>query len=598
MKPYFTTLFRILSKRGRRNLKIAAVVMLVISVMEGLALLLLSPLLQLLTNGDVTRPTKAIRLLERLTGLEQSALVRVLVISVVGMYLCKDVIAIIIGRKIARLAAAEEVRVAERLLLGYLHAPYASHLTRNSGELLRTLTGSLRAAFGSPFVTACTALGDVMSVPIVAAVMIVADPLVAMIAVVYFGVVIAVYQHFINRPIRQAARVAHEQSGHAVRLTQEALTAVKEIKVRGVEREISDQVHDSRKQIAESFRRISVSSSEPRYVLEMALVGGAVLVATLSFSLKSSAEAVASIGVFLVGSFRLMAPMNKVSSVVNQARSTLPALQQIEADLNDMPPPARRRRVPLAERPGVVFPGLECEDVRFAYIDGVDVLREVNLTLSPGESIALVGGSGAGKSTLVDVILGLLEPNSGSVRVGGRTITEMGDTWRQMVGYVPQVITLLDASVAANVALGVPSDEIDEDRVLEVLQKAQLQDVIAGLPHGIHTVVNEGGLRLSGGQRQRLGIARALYHEPSLLVLDEATSALDNETEAKFSDVMDSMRGTIASITVAHRLSTIRNADRIYYMEDGRVAAAGTFKQLQRKWAPFRTLVELSALPG
>jgi len=239
---------------------------------------------------------------------------------------------------------------------------------------------------------------------------------------------------------------------------------------------------------------------------------------------------------------------------------------------------------------------LALRDVTFSYVHGVPVLDHVTFDIDQGDAIGLVGGSGAGKSTLVDLLLGVQEADSGEVLVDGWPIHSVRRQWQSMIGYVPQSIVLFDATVRANVAFGVPDADVDDERVWEVLGLAQLTDVVLQLPLQLDGMIGEGGVQLSGGQQQRLGVARALYHEPRILMFDEATSALDNETEFKLTEVFEGFKGRLTTITIAHRLSTVRRCDRLLYLEHGKLLGDGTFEELERTSPGFRRLVELASL--
>jgi ABC-type multidrug transport system fused ATPase/permease subunit len=232
--------------------------------------------------------------------------------------------------------------------------------------------------------------------------------------------------------------------------------------------------------------------------------------------------------------------------------------------------------VPMAFRTGISL-----ENVSYRYPTGhADALSDVSLTMPHGSSVGLVGGSGAGKSTLVDIILGLLDPSSGRVTVDGVDIGSNVRGWQDQVGYVPQSIFLCDDTLRRNVAFGIPDGRVDEAAVRRALRAAQLEDFVAALPQGLDTTVGERGMKLSGGQRQRIGIARALYHDPQVLVLDEATSALDTETEKGVMEAVNALHGAKTLIIIAHRLTTVANCDLLYKLENGRVVQSGSFAEV------------------
>jgi ABC-type multidrug transport system fused ATPase/permease subunit len=238
----------------------------------------------------------------------------------------------------------------------------------------------------------------------------------------------------------------------------------------------------------------------------------------------------------------------------------------------------------LGHVPQLAFENIEVDSLVFSY-EGIEspVLKNVNVHIRKGEAVGFVGQSGSGKSTLIDIMLGLLHPQGGLVSVNGQRIDDVKQSWQQQIGYIPQTIFLMDDSLRRNIAIGIADKEIDELAITEALKSAQLEDFVASLPEGIDTVVGERGVRLSGGQRQRIGIARALYHRPSVLVLDEATSSLDTETEHGVMQAVQALQGDKTVIIVAHRLSTVEYCDRLYRLDAGRIVDEGTFDEVMNR---------------
>jgi ATP-binding cassette, subfamily B, bacterial PglK len=330
----------------------------------------------------------------------------------------------------------------------------------------------------------------------------------------------------------------------------------------------------------------------------MFILGGGLL--ALVLALTGEDDAFAILGLFIAAGFRLLPTLYRFVSSATTFKTGLAAVELVCDDIAEL------EGAIAADRARPVSPGsipslereLRLDDVAFSYGDASRlVLDGVSLTIRRGESAAIVGTSGAGKSTLVDLVLGLHHPLRGSIRVDGVDIASDLEGWQRQIGMVPQDVYLLDASLRENVAFGVPEDGIDEERVRDAIHRAQLEAFVAGLPDGLDTVTGERGVRISGGQRQRLGIARAFYVDPRVLVLDEATSALDNRTEAELSATIDQLRGTLTMIVIAHRLSTVKNCDHVFLLEHGHLSASGSFEELLESSPAFAKLAELARLP-
>jgi ATP-binding cassette subfamily C protein len=325
-----------------------------------------------------------------------------------------------------------------------------------------------------------------------------------------------------------------------------------------------------------------------RYLLETALVVGAVLVVAVAGAAGGEAGALSAVGLVLAGAFRLLPALNRVLFLMNQVQYNGPALDLVEREVEayatigrDAPQHADADALRLGRE-------LRVESVRFSYPTRSEpALHVVDLVVRPGESVGIIGPTGSGKSTLLDVILGMLEPDAGRVTVDGVPLEECREGWQRSIGYVPQDVYLVDDTMRANVALGWRGSEIDDEAVRDAVHLAQLDEVVEQLPDGLDTIVGERGVRLSGGQRQRLGLARALYVRPSVLVLDEATSNLDTTTEERIVETLSGLPGGLTTIVVTHRVSTVRDCDRVLYLENGKVRAVGTFDELVERVPEF-----------
>ncbi|MDE2290569.1 MAG: ABC transporter ATP-binding protein, partial [Elusimicrobia bacterium] len=333
-------------------------------------------------------------------------------------------------------------------------------------------------------------------------------------------------------------------------------------------------------------------------ILPSPTIQGAAVVAMISLAMifiaggRPAAEIVPLLAVFAAAGFRLMPSLSRLSVALSLTRQHESVVEGVLAVLAEDP------AAPAAEGAEVGFrSAIELDDLRFSYVPGVPVLDGVSLRVAHGSFVALAGGSGAGKTTLVDVLMGLLEPQSGRVVVDGKQVTpEAMPAWRRRIGYIPQTLFLFDDTIAANIAFATDPAKVDRERVAECARLAQLESLVAGSPQGLETKIGERGSRLSGGQRQRLGIARALYRDPDLLVMDESTSALDGITEAEILETLKSLRGRKTILVIAHRAATVREADVVVLLKGGRVAAVGSYDDLAAKDAHFAALMSHETL--
>lgn len=588
-------LLRVLPPGSRRFLLTYGVLTAALALLDLVALGLVGTLLQsVLSGGETSLPL--VGDLGSTTG-QVTALVTVCVVIVL-----KGVCAVALLRLATRRFARHEVAIGDRLLAAYLASPWEDRLAKNTSELVRTVDVGVGVTVAGVLIPSMTLFGEVGTMLAVVVAIVVFDPLVAAVTIVYLLLVAALLAGVISPRAVASGRENRTWSQRTVRVLSEALGALKEVTLAGRTPDVQERVHATRTQSSRARAEASFLGQVPRYVLETALILGFALIAGVGYlagagSGNGVARAVAAVGMFGVAGFRLVPSLTRMQTVQSTVNSNAAYARQVVADITDSEALLARR---AAERPQheltVEHPDIVLHEVTFTY-PGADVpaLDRVSLHIPAGSHVAFVGASGAGKSTMVDILLGLLEPTSGHVEVGGERLELVLDSWRRRIGYVPQDVSLFDATVAENVALTWDVEKVDEARVRTALARAQLLETIDAREGGIYARIGERGVALSGGQRQRLGIARGLYNDPRVLVMDEATSALDTATEAAVTRAIDDLHGDVTVITVAHRLATIRDSDIVFFLRDGRLVAQGTFEEVVAQVPDF---AEQAALAG
>ena len=386
----------------------------------------------------------------------------------------------------------------------------------------------------------------------------------------------AVYFLIVRRKVRTFGQEDREIAAQMMKAIFQSMGGIKEVKIMGREKFFVDVYTAAGQEMVHRKRRYAILSAIPSRLIETLCMGGILAVIAIKIvSGEPLAELVPGLSAFAVAAIRLLPRANAINSHINGITYALPSLESLYEELIDSEKQEEERQEEIARKKAekkTVSVGRENDifvrNVTFTYPEKeVPVLKNVNLNIPYGTSIGIVGVTGAGKTTLVDVILGVLKPQEGTICYGTLDIHEDYAEWQRHIGYIPQNIYLTDESIRKNVALGIPEDEIDDDAVWKALENAQIADFVRTLEEGLDTVVGERGVRISGGQRQRIGIARALYHDPEILFFDEATSSLDNETEAAVMESIKSLSGNKTMIIVAHRLTTIEHCDKVFRVE-------------------------------
>jgi ABC-type multidrug transport system fused ATPase/permease subunit len=484
--------------------------------------------------------------------------------------------------------------LSDELFGGFLAQPYGFHVMRDAASLSNTVFSHVNGAITQALAPMLLGLARVFVVISLLALLVAKDPVIALAALGLFGVAYAgVYGALRGRQTNLGSTLA-EAAEDRYRVVLEALGAIKELLVLGRSQESRARFNAASLRYFRSSSLNSAISVLPRYLLESVAFGGIVLVTILLvLSGGGMAQTIPTLALYAFAGYRMMPALQQIYASAVALRFAGAAVDALERDLVEcrsaLAQVPRTAGTAVLPRDGV----LAVRDVTFSYPSADrPALHDVSLEILPRQTVGVVGRTGSGKTTLADLLLGLYEPASGVITYGGQPLTrEAIASWRQQVGYVPQGVFLANASIAENIALGVPAAERDLEKVRRAAQLAQADEFISALPLGYDTDVGERGVRLSGGQRQRLGIARALYHDPSFLVFDEATSALDGMTEEAVMSALRRLSGSRTIFLIAHRLRTVESCDQIFVMEAGRLVAVGTYAELERNSAAFRRLL-------
>ena len=554
------------------------------------------------TGVQSTQPGNRVATALELIGLSNLTFqnqVAVLGISAAGILVLRTILSIVVTRRIFYFLSRRGAIISTNLISRLLSQPLWRIQERSSQETLYSVTFGVTSITLGVLGTAITLVADVSLLVIMIFALFIVDPIIAVTSIVFFGTMGFVLYRIMNVKAHKLGELNSEISILSHEKIIEVLESYRESLVRNRRDYYSREIGKLRLKLADILAEMQFMPNVSKYVIESGIVIGAVLIAGIQFALQDARNAVGTLSVFLAAGTRIAPAILRLQQSAIQIQSgigaAIPTLALIESLKNA--PMVREADDKLDVVHSAFDPSISLKGVGLTY-PGKDLpaLENISLELVSGKSLAIVGSTGAGKTTLVDVLLGVLPADTGGISISGKPPLEAISNWPGAISYVPQDVTISNGTFRENVGLGFPKEVVTDELVWSALETAQLANFVRELPLGLDTPVGERGAKISGGQRQRLGIARAMFTRPKLLVLDEATSSLDGQTESDISDAIQQLKGSVTVVMIAHRLSTVRNADQVIFMGKGLILAQGTFEEVRRAIPDFDNQATLMGL--
>jgi len=523
---------------------------------------------------------------------EQLALAGALVL--IAVFLSKNGLLVVLKFVQTRYTTGRRANISSRLFRAYVNSPYPFHLQRNSSVSIRNVTNDVYQVVQNGISPLLNLLKELSMITGIIILLLAVEPLITFFVVAAIGGTGGAFYAYVRRKISKRAEIIQALSGEMYKIVIEGLRGIKDVKVLGREEYFDHRFHHTMRSIARSQRYNEFVAGLPALFLETT---GVVVMLSVAAILVQEGRPVSTLvptlALFGVAAFRLMPNFSRVLQALTAIRTSFVSAEVVYQDLRRLERGQNSALVASTSSFPKLTTNIQIDELTFHY-DGAEspVLSDICLTIPCGSAVAFVGATGSGKTTIVDNIMGLLSPQSGRILVDGVDISSDLRSWQDQIGYIPQSIFLTDDSIRRNVAFGITDDLIDEDRVWKALDSAQLKSFVENLPEGLDTFVGEQGVRISGGQLQRVGIARALYVNPQVLIMDEATSALDSETEQRIVESINRLREKHTVIMIAHRLTTVRDCDLLFFLKDGRVEAAGTYEELLKQHKEFSNMAQ------
>lgn len=558
----------LLSKFHKKELLIISFLLIIGMILEIGGIGILVPSLSFLLKSDISGKSYLFNNFLFKIGITTHLQIIILgLLILVLFYVLKAIFLLYLSYRQSKFSTKLSVDLSNKLFSGYLNMPYSFHLQNSSTQLQKNIQIEI-LHFGGISLATMVLSTEISAILGIALFLIFVEPVGAISIIFFFGLFSFIFNKLTNYRIKNWGYLRQEYDNKSIKLLSEGLGGIKQVKLSSIENFYLKKFNEFDTKKATLNTRIQVLNAIPRLYLEvLAVIGVSILVVIMTLQSKSATELIPVLGVFVAAAFRMIPSINRIMNSLQTiafAQSVIDVLEKqfkMISDFEKNPEPIEKFQF----KDNIIVSNL-C--FKYPEVEKL-AIKNINLVIKKGDFIGFIGTSGSGKSTLIDNIAGLLSPISGEILVDNINIGTNIKGWQSQIGYVPQTIFLIDDTLKRNIAFGISDTEIDEEKMNKAILDSQLFNVINRLPNGIETIVGERGVRLSGGERQRIGIARALYNNPEILILDEATSSLDNETEKDFMDSINALQGLKTILIIAHRLSTIQNCNKVFELKNG-----------------------------
>ena len=567
---------------GKQKAKMGGIVVLMIigAALEACSIGLVIPIITTLLDPEAVNGEGYLGDIYRFLGMKStSQFTIVMLLVIIAAFVVKNVFLYFQNVVQLRFVYTNQFATSRRMMINFMERPYEYYLNADTSVIQRSITSDVNNMYGL-ILSSLQLLSEIIMFLVLVIVLMTQDPMMILTIALLLVIVLLVIKCILKPIMIKAGEDNQEYYSGLYKWIDQSVMGIKEIKIANKESYFINEYSKCGAGYVGAVQKYNIYNATPRLLIETVCIAGLVLYLILQIaSGKEVAAMITQIGVFAVAAMRLLPSANRINNYLTSISYFEPFFMgvsdNLQEEINDRnvnyDAEAYEARKEIKKLP--VLKKIELKDIVYKY-PNTDVLifNHADMEIPVGCSVGVVGTSGAGKTTIIDVLLGLLNIQEGSILADGVEVREHYEEWLKNIGYIPQTIFMIDASIRKNVAFGVPDEEIDDNKVWQALKEAQLDEFVRGLPEGLDTGIGERGIRLSGGLRQRIGIARALFEDPEVLVLDEATSALDNETEAAIMDSINRLHGRKTLIIIAHRLQTIEKCDMVYRVENGQIA--------------------------